>query len=146
MYKDRMIDKLSGLPICDSYKKNHINVRENYSHQSSQLNDEGIKSTQLTLTDEEAEQLIQRGYDDMKEWILNYHHAAIQSVRFSSFRAMCENMDLDELLIFREEILNRPQNMIRVGGVCGAIASLRALQRAHGSQRRIFDGLEIVTI
>lgn len=121
---DRMIDKLSGLPICDSYEMNHLEVRENYSHQSSQLGDEGIKSTQFTLTDAEAGRLIQRGYDDMLKWIHNYHQAAIQSIKFSSFQAMCENMDLEELVKFQNEMVTHPLEILRVGGECDTAVAI----------------------
>ncbi len=117
--KDKMIDQIAGMPIYHSYKMNHRSVREHYSHRSPQLSDEGIKSTQLTITDEEAEQLIQRGYDDMKLWIDNYHNGAIESRRFSSFQVMCENMNLDELEKFNHEMVTRPHNIIFSASECG---------------------------
>lgn len=118
-FYDKMYDQIAGLPMSRAYHMNHHKVRNHYSHRACQLGDEGIKTAQFDLNEEGAEQLIKRGYDDMKTWIQNYHDSALESRKFSSFAVMCECMDLEELEVFCDEVEKRPQDVMRVAGECG---------------------------
>lgn len=134
---EKILDALVKTPTYSSSRKINQTVKNHYGHRTCQLSDLGIDWLNFKLSAEEKEELIQRDYDDMSDWIRNYYHGAIESRKFTSFAIMCECMDLDELRTFCDAMQKHPQDIIRKDDDCAAVLPPDDLVRYQREVKKI---------
>lgn len=109
-----LIDWITGVKTTRANDKIDMSVREQYSHTTCQLGDEGISMVEFAITPDRQQRLIDRGYRDMRNWLHNYHHAKLETKTYASFNQMCHEMGIEELRTFCEALANPNTDLIDI--------------------------------